>query len=213
MLGMIEQLLDRIRCLIRSDIGEKVKLRIDEFRRLGRLGSDEDLFSELCFCILTARSNAERCIRIQEVIGVGFLTLPEDILARELKRLGHRYPYIRARYIVEARQHLHRLRWLIDSFDNGVEARYWLTRNVKGLGYKEASHFLRNVGFEDVAIIDFHILDILARYQIIEKPRTLTPKRYLKIESILRDIASNLDISLGELDLYLWYIETGKILK
>ncbi|MCX8162222.1 MAG: N-glycosylase/DNA lyase [Candidatus Bathyarchaeota archaeon] len=202
-----------MKCLIESDVGKKVRLRMEEFRRLGRLGSDKDLFSELCFCILTAKSNAERCIRIQEEIGGGFLTLPEDILAKELKRLGHRYPYVRARYIVEARQHLHKLRWLIDSFSSGVEARYWLIENVKGFGYKEASHFLRNVGFEDVAIIDFHILNLLTRYGIVEKPKTLTPRRYREIESILRFIASKLNISLGELDLYLWYMETGKILK
>ncbi|MEM2740151.1 MAG: N-glycosylase/DNA lyase [Candidatus Bathyarchaeia archaeon] len=210
---MIDLLLDRIRCLIGSDIGEKVELRMEGFRRLGRLGSDKDLFSELCFCILTARSNAERCIRIQEEVGEGFLTLPEDVLAKELKRLGHRYPYVRARYIVEARRHLNKLRWLIDCFDSGMEARYWLIENVMGLGYKEASHFLRNVGFEDVAIIDFHILNLLAKYGIIERPRTLTPRRYREIESMLRVIASKLNVSLGELDLYLWYIETGKILK
>ena len=210
---MTESLLDIVRSLAESHIGRKVKLRMEEFRRLGKLGSDKDLFIELCFCILTARSSAERCIRIQEEIDEGFLTMPEEILARELKRLGHPYPYIRARYIVEARRHLPKLRWLINSFDNSEEARRWLIENVKGLGYKEASHFLRNVGFKDVAIIDFHVLNLLARYGIIEKPRTLTPKKYRKIESILKNIASKLNIPLGELDLYLWYMETGKILK
>lgn len=210
---MTESLLDIVRSLAESHIGRKVKLRMEEFRRLGKLGSDKDLFIELCFCILTARSSAERCIRIQEEIDEGFLTMPEEILARELKRLGHPYPYIRARYIVEARRHLPKLRWLINSFDNSEEARRWLIENVKGLGYKEASHFLRNVGFKDVAIIDFHVLNLLARYGIIEKPRTLTPKKYREIESILKNIASKLNIPLGELDLYLWYMETGKILK
>jgi N-glycosylase/DNA lyase len=210
---MAEPLLDTVRRLTESRIGKEVKLRMEEFRRLGKLGSDKDLFMELCFCILTARSSAERCIRIQKEIGEGFLTMPEEILAKELKRLGHPYPYIRARYIVEARRHLPKLRWLIDSFDNGEEARRWLIENVKGLGYKEASHFLRNIGFEDVAIIDFHILNLLARYGIIEKPRTLTSKKYREIESILRTIALKLNIPPGELDLYLWYMETGKILK
>jgi len=212
-LYVAESLLDTVRSLAESHIGRKIKLRMEEFRRLGKMGSDKDLFIELCFCILTARSSAERCIRIQEEIGEGFLTMPEEILAKELRRLGHPYPYIRARYIVEARRYLSKLRWLIDFFNNGGEARRWLIGNVKGLGYKEASHFLRNIGFEDVAIIDFHVLNLLARYGIIKKPRTLTPKKYREIESILRTIASKLNISLGELDLYLWYMETGKILK
>ena len=84
---------------------------------------------------------------------------------------------------------------------------------MKGLGYKEASHFLRNIGFDDFAIIDFHIIDILSRYNLIEKPKALTKKRYLKIENLLKEIAKKSNLSLAELDLYLWYMETGKVLK
>lgn len=93
------------------------------------------------------------------------------------------------------------------------ERRAWLVDNISGLGYKEASHFLRNIGFDDYAIIDFHILDILERYHLIKKPKTLTAKRYRDIEAILRKLAAQTNLSLAELDLYLWYLETGKILK
>ena len=78
---------------------------------------------------------------------------------------------------------------------------------------KEASHFLRNIGFKDFAIIDFHIIDVLTRYNLIKKPKTLTAKRYLEIEGVLKKLANKLKMSLGELDLYLWYLETGKVLK
>lgn len=91
--------------------------------------------------------------------------------------------------------------------------REWLVKNIKGLGYKEASHFLRNIGFKNFAIIDFHIINLLVKYDIIKKPRTLTKIKYLEIETILRNIAKNLGVSLAELDLYLWYLETKKILK
>ncbi|MEM2743849.1 MAG: N-glycosylase, partial [Nitrososphaerota archaeon] len=62
-------------------------------------------------------------------------------------------------------------------------------------------------------ILDFHIIDLLAKYGLIEKPKTLTRKRYLEIEKILKEIAEKLNINLAELDLYLWYLSTGKILK
>ena len=88
-----------------------------------------------------------------------------------------------------------------------------MVKNIKGIGYKLASHFLRNIGYIDFAILDFHIIDILVRYKVIERSKTLTPKRYLEIEKILRDIALKTDVNLAELDLYLWYNETGKILK
>jgi N-glycosylase/DNA lyase len=81
------------------------------------------------------------------------------------------------------------------------------------LGYKEASHFLRNIGFMDVAIIDRHILNILVEYGLIKRPKTLSKKNYLEIEKKLEKLAKKTRMSLGELDFYLWYMKTGKVLK
>ena len=97
--------------------------------------------------------------------------------------------------------------------NQGNNLRDWIVKNVKGLGYKEASHFLRNIGFDDFAIIDFHIVDLLADYNLIKKPKNLNRKKYLEIEKILRKISRKTGLTLAELDLYLWYLETGKILK
>jgi len=66
---------------------------------------------------------------------------------------------------------------------------------------------------DDYAIIDFHIIDILTDYKLIKKPKTITKKKYLEIENVLKKIADKTNLSLAELDLYLWYLETGKILK
>ena len=99
------------------------------------------------------------------------------------------------------------LRRVVDEGD-----RDWLVANVKGMGMKEASHFLRNCGNFDFAIVDFHIVDLLKREGIISDA-VLNERRYLEIEEVLRELASELGMSLGELDLYLWYMETGKILK
>ena len=208
----VKALLEVIKNLKETRVGRLVERRMKEFHELGK-GTNIELFKELCFCILTANFSAERSIKIQREIGDGFLTLPEHDLLEKLKELGHRFPALRAKYIVEARRHIHFLKEIIESFNDKERLREWLVRNVKGLGYKEASHFLRNIGYVDFAIIDFHIINILAKYGLIEKPRMLTKRRYLQIESLLRDIAGRLNLNLGELDLYLWYIETGKILK
>jgi N-glycosylase/DNA lyase len=176
-----------------------------------RDATESDVFKELCFCILTANFSAERGIALQKRIGNGFLTLPERRLAGLLKRLGYRFPNTRARYIVEARAHKRVLRSILRYPSN--EAREWLAQNVPGIGYKEASHFLRNVGRTDVAILDFHVLDHLARHRIIKRPKTLTKKRYIGIEHTMERIARRAGLSLAELDLCLWFAETGKILK
>jgi N-glycosylase/DNA lyase len=194
-----------------GDVKKKVERRIREFKKTGK-GSSRELFKELCFCILTANYTAEGGIRIQKAVGGGFLTLPEKQLAARLRELGHRFPNTRARYIVGARKHKGSLKKNIRLMEP-YELRDWLVQNVKGLGYKEASHFLRNIGFEDFAIVDFHIVDFLVKHGMIKMPKTLTKKKYLEVEQVLRKIAHKSGMSLGELDLYMWYCETGKVLK
>ena len=207
----MNDLINKIESFKVSEISHLVNSRIKEFKKLNKKSNDE-LFEELCFCILTANFNAEKCIRIQKEIGNGFLTLSEDELSKKLVELGHRFPNARARYISDSVKYKDSLKEIIYSF-TGEELREWLVKNIKGLGYKEVSHFLRNVGFDDYAIIDFHIIDVLVTYNLIERPKTLTKRKYLEIESTLRDIAKETNLTLAELDLYLWYIETGKILK
>ena len=203
---------DLRRLLMEDEVRRIVEARIKEFESL-RSSSREDLFKELCFCILAANFSAERSLRIIEEIGDDLLKLSEEELAETLRRLGHRFPSSRARYIVQARRSLDELVKILETIDDEFMVREWLVRNVKGVGYKEASHFLRNIGFKNLSIIDFHIIDLLARYGLIKRPRSMTRKRYLEIEGLLRRISEELGISLAELDLYLWYMETGRILK
>ena len=203
---------DLRRLLMEDEVRRVVEARIKEFESL-KGSSREDLFKELCFCILAANFSAERSLRIVEEIGDDLLKLSEEELAETLRRLGHRFPSSRARYIVQARRSLDELVKILETIDDEFMIREWLVRNVKGVGYKEASHFLRNIGFKNLSIIDFHIIDLLTRYGLIKRPRSLTRRRYLEIEGLLRRISEELGISLAELDLYLWYIETGRILK
>ena len=205
-------LLESIEKLKKSEVKNLVNTRSKEFKELVN-GSSNEIFKELCFCILTANSSADRCIKVQNVIADGFLSLPEPHLAKRLKECGYRFPNVRAKYIVIARKFKDSLKQTIQGFDDKNELREWLVENVKGIGYKEASHFLRNIGFTDFAILDFHIIDILTKYGMIEKPRSLTRRRYLEIEDLLRKTAVESNVTLAELDLYLWYMETGMVLK
>jgi len=207
----MEKLLRGIRCMKRGSLCRVVDSRMEEFWKAGKESSD-CIFSELCFCILTANFNAERTIRIQREIGGGFLTLSEPKLAKELRRLGHRFPNTRARYIVQARRKKSAVMKALRTLGGG-ELRDFMVRNVKGLGLKEASHFLRNIGYSDYAVIDFHIIDVLAGHGIIRRQKTLTKRRYLEIEGKLRELGERLGLNLAELDLYLWCMETGKVLK
>ena len=126
----------------------------------------------------------------------------------------------KAKYIVEARHLFTKdgklyLKSHLSSFANLFELREWMAENVKGLGYKEASHFLRNIGLgEEFAILDRHILRNLKRMEVIsEVPASITKKRYLEIEEKLRRFSRDIRIPLADLDLLFWSRETGWIFK
>jgi N-glycosylase/DNA lyase len=109
-----------------------------------------------------------------------------------------------------------RLRERLESFDDPLARREWLAREprIKGLGYKEASHFLRNVGFTSYAILDKHILRSLADLGIIDSPKPpATRARYLDTEERMKRFARRLRIDFDELDLVLWSMKTGQVLK
>ncbi|MEM0492472.1 MAG: N-glycosylase/DNA lyase [Candidatus Thermoplasmatota archaeon] len=207
----MDALIKNIESIKNTSIKSIVNKKIEEFKIIGK-GSNDDLFKELCFCILAANYNAEKTMTIQEKINNGFLQDDINELTDKLRKLGYRYPNTRARYITEARTYKEQLKDIINTKDR-EERRTWLVKNIKGIGYKESSHFLRNIGFNDYAIIDYHIIDLLVKHGITDKPKTITKKVYLKTEEKLRSIAERVNLTLAELDLYLWYIETGRIIK
>jgi len=207
----MKELKQIIENLKKSKVKNVINDRIKEFKLFGKKSSNE-IFKELCYCLLTANFNAERTIKIQNELDDDFLKLNQKELSSELRRLGHRFPNMRAKFIVLARKYKEEICKLI-KIKNEYKMREWLVDNIKGLGYKEASHFLRNIGYENLAIIDFHIVDVLVENGFIEKPKTLTKKKYIKIEKLLQNLGKELNLNMAELDLYLWYIETGKVLK
>ena len=208
----MQNLIDSINQLKNSEISEVIDNRIKEFASI-RENSIEEIFIEMCFCIMTANCGAEKCIEIHELIGDDFLNLSENDLVSNFKKYGYRFPNVRASYIIESRKLIKDLEIKLNRSKNEDNLREWIVKNVKGLGYKETSHFLRNVGFQDYAIIDFHIVDLLVKHDLIEKPKTMTKSKYLEIEKLLKKLGEKLNLNMAQLDLYLWYMETGKVLK
>ncbi|MFC1723000.1 N-glycosylase/DNA lyase [Nanoarchaeota archaeon] len=208
----MNSIISQINKLKKSPIKKIIDSRLQEFQSF-KNKNNKALFNELCFCLLTANTSAELGIRIQNEMKNQFHSLPQTKLAARLKELRYRFPNVRSNYIAEAQQHKNNIKTILKQHNNEHNLRNWFAKNIKGLGMKEASHFLRNIGYQNLAIIDFHIIDILADNNIITRPKTLTPKKYLEIESTLLNIGKKAKLNMAELDLYLWYLETGKILK
>jgi N-glycosylase/DNA lyase len=207
----LNELYDQIQQLKVSNIATIINNKIKSFKTTGRQ-SDEDIYSELCYCILTANCSAESCLHIQQHLHKDFIDAKPEILSKKLREHHYRFPNTRATYISLASYYKSNLRTILQQKTH-EQRREWLTYHIKGIGLKEASHFLRNIGYTDYAILDRHILALLSKHNLIKYPKNLTKKTYLTIEHTLRNMATDLQISLAHLDLYIWYIETGKILK
>ncbi len=197
----------KIKDLRKSNVSKTVNKRLKQFKSLNKKSSNE-WFSELCFCLLTANSKARTAIAIQKELGYeGFMNLSLRELSSAIRRNKHRFHNNKAKFIIEARKYSD-IKDIIKKQKSQEEAREWLVKNVKGLGYKESSHFLRNVGYFDLAILDRHILSLMN-----EHPKSLNRKNYLRIENKFKNLAKKLKMSCAELDLYMWYIKTGEVLK
>ena len=198
----------------RKEIKERLRW-FDSFHKK----SNRDIFSELCFCILTPQAKAVVCDRAVAEIekrGLFFKGPAKDIRAC-LK--GVRFPNKKAEYLIAARKlfkngGMARIKDKVDTKDL-FKIREWLVQNVKGFGYKEASHFLRNIGRgRGLAILDRHILKNLKRYGIIRDiPASLTEKDYIEIEKRMKLFFEKLHIPVEEIDLLFWSRETGMIFK
>ena len=203
-----------------SQKGPEIRGRLAEFSAIWQHGTDEKLWEEMVFCFFTGGCSARMGLRSIEAVRSLIRQGTHEELMNAL--VGkHRYPRARAGYIVASRDFLQehcqmKLRDKLTSFTNDLERRDWLVKEkrIKGLGYKEASHFLRNIGLKGYAILDKHILRSLAELEYIEEPNPpSTRHKYLLIENKMKDLAADLEIDFDEMDLVLWSLKTGEILK
>lgn len=206
--------------------------KLAEFRKVIRFANDRTLFEELAFCIFTAGASAKMGLKSVEAVRPAlFSASSEKQFAKLLKQNGaHRFPNERARYLLHTRDYLTgfcdfgesgnsaetRFKDLLLSFKDANERRDFFATNkdIKGIGFKEASHFLRNTGFSGYAILDKHIMNCLFELKIVDDPKPPSNgKRYLEIEKKLKRYAKRNKFDIDEIDLLLWSEKTGEVLK
>ena len=192
----------------------EIEKRLHEFNEM-RKKSDKELFAELVFCILTPQSRARNCDKAVKELFESRAVFGKAGEIKKCLKTKVRFHNTKARHIVRARGLLNNGGIKRHLRGDAAEMREWLVKNVYGLGYKEASHFLRNIGIgEELAILDRHILKNLVKYRVIkELPESMTRKRYLQIEECMKEFAENSGIPLAHLDLLFWSGETGEIFK
>jgi N-glycosylase/DNA lyase len=199
-----------------------IKKRLGEFQEVWHHGSDARLWEELVYCIFTAGASARMGLNAIDAVRSLLLDGEPEEMTQVLREAGaHRFPVARPRYIVTTRNYFRAnfgmaLRERLRSFSDPFERRDWLAqeKQIKGLGYKESSHFLRNVGVKGHAILDKHVMRCLAEMNIVDTARPPANRRkYLEVEQEFRRFAQHIGVDFDELDLVLWSIKTGEILK
>ncbi|MBI3112780.1 MAG: DNA lyase [Ignavibacteriales bacterium] len=190
-----------------------IRQRLRDFKEVPR----SEYFYELLYCLMTPQTSAESADKVvAKLKEVSFATNavdPEPVLR-------DRHHYIRfhktkTERLLLVKKEFPVIASALAAMVSPVELREWLVKNVKGLGYKEATHFLRNIGRNGgLTILDRHILRNLQRYGAIRTvPKSMTKKRYLSVERRFIKFSETVGVPVDELDLLFWSMETGEIRK
>jgi N-glycosylase/DNA lyase len=196
-----------------------IESRLAEFSLVWRDGSDLDLFIELVFCLLTPQSGARRCWHALQGLVDGGMILEGNFESLRDSLRTVRFMNTKARNIILAREMFLRgdlsIRRVLEECGSDRARRDWLVAHVRGLGWKESSHYLRNIGLgENLAILDRHILRRLVEFGVIPAaPKSLSPRRYTEIEELFLRFSGCLSIPPLHMDILLWYATTGEIFK
>ena len=190
-----------------------IRRRLREYRAVPH----EEYFYELIYCLMTPQSSAVNAAKAQRVFERhDFYNTdcdPEPLLQQ--KEYYIRFHRSKAKWILEMKSNYRSIFDVTVGSLPAYEKREWFVKNVRGLSYKEATHFLRNIGKNDgLTILDRHILKNLLYYKVISsRPASVTKKNYLSIEKKFQQFALDVGISVDELDLLFWSNEAGEILK
>jgi len=195
-----------------AELHPQILSRLEDFRRV----PPEQRFYELCYCLCTPQSKAENADAVVKILQerdferTGFN--PVSILRNKAHYI--RFHETKARRLLKAREEWLHIASVLDSALGDEQKREWLVENVDGMSWKEASHYLRNIGYRNLAILDRHTLKHLVRCGVFaEVPNIAGKARYLAAGEGFKKFAAHVGVPMDELDLYFWASEAGLILK
>ncbi|AEF86378.1 probable N-glycosylase/DNA lyase [Treponema primitia ZAS-2] len=196
--------------------------RLDDFRSRWAEGSDQDIFEELCYCLCTAREKAKYAFA-----AMGSLRKTKKLFKGSeaeidavLLESGIALHPAKAQRIIQNREIYYpgtkkKIEKEFLCFNDILLSRRELKNRINGFGFKEASHFLRNLGFgEKICILDTHTAQQLVQYKVIsERPSSWTEKKYLEVERAMIGFAKKVKIPVDALDLVFMLKENPEIIK
>ncbi len=189
-----------------------IKSRLEDFRAV----PTTEYFYEMCFCLCTPQSKAEHADIVVKLLKQGDFHRTGFDPMPLLRDPAHyiRFHTTKAKRLLAAREQWSETSFILASNKTAEEKREWLAENINGFGWKEASHYLRNIGYRNLPILDRHILKHLVRCGVFpEVPSIGTRKRYFEAAGAFQRFADDIGIPLDEVDLFFWALEAGLVLK
>jgi N-glycosylase/DNA lyase len=175
-----------------------------------------EIFNTLICCLLSSGWRYEKAVKTSQLFLSSFdinNQIPSESSIEIFLRspqVRHRFPKVKAKQLGMALNVLSS--FPEDILYNATSAseerliRSILSRRLPGLGYKQTSMFLRNIGAsEHLAVIDAHVLWYLESC-FGTTVKNVTSGRYIELEDKIRAIASSFDVSLNDFDLLLWVV-------
>lgn len=186
------------------------------------------LWTELACCVLSSQvpyaTAQAAAVRIEangvlmdpgvcpEVLEASLAELLRRPFQLETGMRRYRFPESRARQLAATatavRTEAHGLANLLAGFERIQDAREWFVDHAPGLGPKQASMFLRNVGASyDLAVLDRHVINYMIAVGLTTDPApTRRMADYRRDEIILRDHAAEFGLPVGFLDWAVWIV-------
>ncbi len=211
-----------------EEVQERVQKEVDWLSL-----SEEALFYEIAVCIYGSQMLYEHALVLADysrshgmfsrtAFNLGFdlyrkklsylfsrpIAIAEKGKMREIMpRFRNRLPKL----LSDTAQNIYGTGWTVKSMlrraTSASEARGLLVSNVSGFGPKQASLYLRRIGYcSDLAVLDTHILDYLRMAADIElQPTALSNlKKYETVESEFKRISEDFGYGVGCVDLAMW---------
>ena len=212
-------------CIQDLDYYDDLKYFYEEYdnSRQGEIQSEsnhnpKEIFEQAVYCFLTPATKSDSAdYTYQELFKDDFFYHAN---LEELTFYLRKPPYIRfhnqksARLLLWQQEGMKHVALMMKE-QNASDKRNYIVKNVKGMNYKEATHFLRNIGVSDnLVILDRHILNFMKDMGILSHTEDMNKlsKNYLLWEQLFIDFINSFrwtnfvgkDSSIPRADFAIW---------